>query len=310
MNSSSYIDQVKSEISEKVKGRAIMAVSGGQDSSLLSVLASQVLGDRLLCVFVDTGLIRIGEADRVRKFFEDHGMNYRIVDASDRFIGALKGVTDPEEKRKIIGKTFIDVLNEEAENFQAEYLLQGTIAPDWIESGGQKRDTIKSHHNVGGLPKEMKLKLVEPLRDFYKDEIRSMSRELGLRTDLQPFPGPGLAVRIMGEVTPEKIDLLRKATKIVEDKIENALKPDQRPWQYFAVLLPVRTTGVHGDRRAYGYTVAVRMIDSIDAMTGTFTKPSWDLLEDIANTITDELPEINRVVYDITNKPPATIEWE
>jgi len=310
MSSSSYIDQVKNEISEKVKGRAIIAVSGGQDSSLLSVLASQVLGDRLLCVFVDTGLIRIGEVDRVRKFFEEHAMNYRIVDASKRFLGALKGVTDPEEKRKIIGKTFIDVLNEEAENFHAEYLLQGTIAPDWIESGGQKRDTIKSHHNVGGLPKEMKLKLVEPLRDFYKDEIRAMSREHGLRTDLQPFPGPGLAVRIMGEITPEKLDLLRRATKIVEDKIENALRPDERPWQYFAVLLPVRTTGVHGDRRAYGYTVAVRMIDSIDAMTGTFTKPSWDLLEDIANTITDEIPDINRVVYDITNKPPATIEWE
>ncbi|PYB67667.1 glutamine-hydrolyzing GMP synthase subunit GuaA [Thermoplasma sp. Kam2015] len=310
MSVSSYIEQIKADILDKVKGRAIIAVSGGQDSSLLSVLASQVLADKLLCVFVDTGLLRIGEVERVKKFFEDHSMNYRIVDASQEFLSALKGVIDPEEKRKIIGKTFIDVLNREAENFGAEYLLQGTIAPDWIESGGQKRDTIKSHHNVGGLPKDMKLKLVEPLRDFYKDEIRAMSRELGMRTDLQPFPGPGLAVRIMGEVTAEKLDLLKRVTKIVEDKVEGALKPEERPWQYFAVLLPVRTTGVHGDRRAYGYTVAVRMIDSIDAMTGTFTKPSWDLLEDIANTVTDEIPEINRVVYDITNKPPATIEWE
>ncbi|BAB59438.1 GMP synthase large subunit [Thermoplasma volcanium GSS1] len=310
MSFSDYISRIKDNIRNSIKGKAIIAVSGGQDSSLLSLLASEVLGNNLLCVFIDTGLLRKNETGRVKDFFEKHSMNYVIVDAADTFINNLKGVTDPEEKRKIIGKTFIDVLSEQAQNFGAEYLLQGTIAPDWIESGGQKRDTIKSHHNVGGLPKDMKLKLVEPLRDYYKDEIRGMSKELGLPTDIQPFPGPGLAVRIIGEVTKEKLDLLRAVTDIVERKISEAMPSESRPWQYFAVLLPVRTTGVHGDRRAYGLTVGIRMIETTDAMTGTFSKPSWDLLEDISNTITDEIPEINRVVYDITNKPPATIEWE
>ncbi len=310
MEANFYINQIKQELKDKVNGKAIMAVSGGQDSSLLSVLASEVLGNNLLCVFIDTGLIRKNERERVKNFFALHGMNNKIVDASSIFMDRLKGVTDPEQKRKIIGEVFIELFQKEADLFGAEYLIQGTIAPDWIESGGQKRDTIKSHHNVGGLPADMKLKLVEPLRDFYKDEIREMSSALGLPTDIQPFPGPGLAVRIIGEITKEKADLLREVTEIVEDKVSNGIEISKRPWQYFAVLLPIRTTGVHGDRRAYGYTVAIRMIDTNDAMSGTFSKVPWDLLEDISTSITDHVPEINRVVYDITNKPPATIEWE
>ncbi len=310
MEANFYINQIKQELKDKVNGKAIMAVSGGQDSSLLSVLASEVLGNNLLCVFIDTGLIRKNERERVKNFFALHGMNNKIVDASSIFMDRLKGVTDPEQKRKIIGEVFIELFQKEADLFGAEYLIQGTIAPDWIESGGQKRDTIKSHHNVGGLPADMKLKLVEPLRDFYKDEIREMSSALGLPTDIQPFPGPGLAVRIIGEITKEKADLLREVTEIVEDKVSNGIEISKRPWQYFAVLLPIRTTGVHGDRRAYGYTVAIRMIDTTDAMSGTFSKVPWDLLEDISTSITDHVPEINRVVYDITNKPPATIEWE
>ncbi len=310
MEANFYIDQIKQELKDKIRGKAVMAVSGGQDSSLLSVLASEVLGNNLLCVFIDTGLIRKNERERVKNFFTLHGMNNKIVDASGIFMDRLKGVTDPEEKRKIIGGVFIELFQKEADLFGAEYLIQGTIAPDWIESGGQKRDTIKSHHNVGGLPADMKLKLVEPLRDFYKDEIREMSSAIGLPTDIQPFPGPGLAVRIIGEITKEKADLLREVTDIVEDKISNGMEISKRPWQYFAVLLPIRTTGVHGDRRAYGYTVAIRMIDTTDAMSGTFSKVPWDLLEDISTSITDHVPDINRVVYDITDKPPATIEWE
>ncbi|MGC8608989.1 MAG: glutamine-hydrolyzing GMP synthase [Thermoplasmata archaeon] len=305
-----YIDQIKKELKEKVKGKAIIAVSGGQDSSLLSVIASEVLGSDLLCVFIDTGLIRKHERERVKDFFDTHKMNSKIIDASSLFLDSLKGVTDPEEKRKIIGRLFIELFQKEADLFGAEYLIQGTIAPDWIESGGQKRDTIKSHHNVGGLPADMKLKLVEPLKDFYKDEIREMSSAIGLPTDIQPFPGPGLAVRIIGEITEEKIRLLRDVTEVVEDKILQNIESSKRPWQYFAILLPVKTTGIHGDRRAYGYTVAIRMIDTTDAMSGTFSKLPWDLLEDISTSITEHVPDINRVVYDITNKPPATIEWE
>jgi GMP synthase (glutamine-hydrolysing) len=206
-----------------------------------------------------------------------------------------------------VGKTFIDVFEEAAKDFGAEYLLQGTIAPDWIESGGQSRDTIKSHHNVGGLPENMKLKLIEPLRDLYKDEVREVSKYLGI-PEIMPFPGPGLSIRIIGEVTEEKLDLIRKATDIVERNVMENMH--ERPWQYFAVLLPVNTTGVHGDQRSYGKTVAIRFIDTLDGMTGTFSRPDWNLLEKISTEITDEIPEINRVVYDITNKPPATIEWE
>lgn len=311
VNVERFIQEAKDDIRKNLQGKGILACSGGQDSTLLAVLSNMAAGDRILSVFIDTGLIRENETQKVEELFKRYSLTYRIVDASDRFLGALKGIVDPEEKRKIIGRTFIEVFEEVAREYGAETLLQGTIAPDWIESGGSVRDVIKSHHNVGGLPEEMNLKLLEPLRDLYKDEIRSISRYLKLPDDIQPFPGPGLAVRIIGEVTREKTILLKKVTSIVENAVkEEYPKPDERPWQYFAVLLPVKTTGIHGDRRTYGYTVAIRMIDTTDAMSGTFTKPSWEFLDSLSSSITNEIGEINRVVYDITSKPPGTIEWE
>ncbi len=306
-----FIQDAKEDIAKNLHGKGILACSGGQDSTLLAVLSNMAAGDRILTVFIDTGLIREDEAEKVEKLFRSYSLNYRIIDASDKFFQALEGVTDPESKRKIIGKTFIDVFEEVAKDYGAETLLQGTIAPDWIESGGSVRDVIKSHHNVGGLPEKMNLKLLEPLRDLYKDEIRDISRFLKLPADIQPFPGPGLAVRIIGEITKEKAGLLRKVTAIVErGVIREYPDPDNRPWQYFAVLLPVKSTGIHGDRRTYGFTVAIRMIDTTDAMSGTFTKPDWEFLDNLSSEITNEVGEINRVVYDITSKPPGTIEWE
>ncbi len=301
-----FIDDAKNEIKNRMNGRGILACSGGQDSTLLSIIAGT--SENILVLFVDTGLLRLNESERVKEIFTKFKLNYKIINAKDRFLSNLKGVTDPEKKRKIIGKTFIDVFEEEAKKFGAKYLLQGTIAPDWIESGGQSRDIIKSHHNVGGLPEDMTLKLIEPLRDLYKDEVREVSKYLGL-PDVMPFPGPGLSIRIIGEVTEEKLELLRKATYIVEKNVVEKYVTD-KPWQYFAVLLPVQSTGVHGDQRVYGNTVAIRFIDTMDGMSGTFSRPDWDLLEKISTDITDEIPKVNRVVYDITNKPPATIEWE
>lgn len=305
-----FLDSAIEEINRELKGKGILACSGGQDSTLLAIISNRAAGDRILSVFIDTGLIREGEKERVRNLFERYSLNYRILDASNEFFEALKGITDPEMKRKIIGKKFIEVFERIAVEFGSETLLQGTIAPDWIESGGSNRDVIKSHHNVGGLPDKMKLKLLEPLRDLYKDEIREVSSHLGLPVDIQPFPGPGLAVRIIGEVTREKADLLRKVTAIVERKVSEKFPLKDRPWQYFAVLLPVQSTGIHGDKRTYGRTVAIRMIDTNDAMSGTFSRPDWNFLEDLSTEITNDVGEINRVVYDVTNKPPGTIEWE
>ncbi len=311
VNAEKFIQEAKKVIATNLEGKGILACSGGQDSTLLAVISNMAAGERILTVFIDTGLIRLDEARNVEKLFQDYSLNYRILDASDRFFSALEGTTEPEAKRKIIGRTFIEVFEEIAKEYGAGTLLQGTIAPDWIESGGSVRDVIKSHHNVGGLPEKMNLKLLEPLRDLYKDEIRTISRHLELPADIQPFPGPGLAVRIIGEVTREKADLLRKVTEIVERSVrEEYPDPDNRPWQYFAVLLPVKSTGIHGDRRTYGYTVAIRMIDTTDAMSGTFTKPSWEFLDNLSSEITNNIGEINRVVYDISSKPPATIEWE
>jgi len=306
-----FVNEAIENIRSNLHGKGILACSGGQDSSLLAVICGMAEKDNILAVFVDTGLLRYGEAERVRNLFKKYDINYRIVDASDRFFEGLRGVTDPEQKRKIVGKLFIDVFEEIARDYGASTLLQGTIAPDWIESGGSVRDTIKSHHNVGGLPKNMKLSLLEPLRDLYKDEIREISEYLKMPTDLQPFPGPGLAVRIPGEVTREKVELLQKVTEIVEKRVMEEY-PDEgkRPWQYFAVLLPVNTTGVHGDKRSYGKAVAIRMVDTSDAMSGTFSRPSWDFLERVSTEITNTVPAINRIVYDITDKPPGTIEWE
>ena len=294
-------------------GRAIIACSGGGDSTTAAVLASRALGDRLLAVYVDTGLMRKGETEEVAKTLKSLGVKSKVVHATDLFFGALKGVTDPERKRAIIGGKFIEVFEREAEGFRAGFLVQGTIAPDWIESGGQLRDRIKTHHNVGGLPAVMKLKLVEPLRDLYKDEVRQAARALGVSvSERQPFPGPALAVRCLGEVTPEAVEIVRSACAIVEEEIEAAAKAGAMPlpWQYFAVLVPLKSVGVHGDLRVYGRTIAVRAVESVDGMTASYSRIPHEVLDRISVRITNEVRDVNRVVYDVSNKPPATIEWE
>lgn len=303
-----FIEEKVEEIRETVgDGRAVIALSGGVDSSVAAVLAHRAIGDRLHAVFVNTGFLRKGEPEFVRKTFgEEFGLNLHYIDASERFFGELRGVTDPEEKRKVIGRVFIEVFEEVAGEIDAEFLIQGTIAPDWIESRGK----IKSHHNVGGLPERLNLKLIEPLRDLYKDEVRELGRELGLPEKIysrMPFPGPGLAVRVLGEVTPERIAIVREANAIVEEEIEKA---KLKPWQAFAVLLGVKTVGVQGDIRAYKETVAVRVVESLDGMTASAMAVPFDVLQRIAFRITSEIPEVGRVLYDVTNKPPATIEFE
>ncbi len=306
-----FVKEKVEEIKNTVRGKAIIACSGGVDSTVAAKIVEMAIHSNLLVVFVDTGFMRKNEAKNTEKLFKEVGFNYRIVDAADEFINALTGVVDPEEKRKIVGAKFVEVFERIANEFGAEYLVQGTIAPDWIESGGGLRDTIKSHHNVGGLPQRMNLKLVEPLRDLYKDEVRKVAKYLGIPTaERQPFPGPGLAIRIIGEITREKIEIIREVNAIVEEEVERYYDFENRPWQYFAILLPVRSVGVHGDKRVYGYTVAIRMVDSLDGMTAAYFKAEHDLLERIAVRVTTEVREVNRVVYDITNKPPATIEWE
>ncbi len=309
-----FIEEQVEAVSNQIKGKAIIACSGGVDSMVAAVIASKAIGDRLLAVYVDTGMMRKGETDEVRGMLEDMGVNYRIIDASEEYFEALKGVTDPEAKRKIIGEKFIRVFEREAKDFGAEYLVQGTIAPDWIESGDGVRDTIKSHHNVGGLPKDMGMELCEPLRDLYKDEVRAVARLLGVKaSERQPFPGPGLAVRCLGEVTPENIEIVREACFIVEDEIRKAVAEGkmEMPWQYFAALLPSKSVGVQGDRRAYGRTIVVRAVSSLDAMTAEFSMIPLNILDKISRRITNTMKDqVNRVVYDITNKPPATIEWE
>ncbi len=309
-----FVDDAIKKLREEIKGKALIACSGGVDSTVAAVLAYKAIGEKLYALHVNTGLLRKNESEQVRNLFQRLGIHLNYIDASERFFEKLKGIKDPEEKRKIIGELFIRIFEEFAEEKDIEYLIQGTIAPDWIESGDQLRDTIKTHHNVGGLPKDIKLKVVEPLRDLYKDEVRKVARFLDIPvSEKQPFPGPGLAVRVIGEVTKEKIEIVREACAIVEEEIEKASKDGKMPlpWQYFAVLLPVRTVGVHGDKRAYGYTIAVRAIDSVDAMTGSFSRIPHDVLDKIATRISNEIGDkVTRVVYDITNKPPATIEWE
>ena len=309
-----FVEEQIGIVSESIKGKAIIACSGGVDSMVAAVIVSKAIGDRLLAVYVDTGLMRKGETDEVRGMLEEMGLNFRIVDASKEYFDALKGVTEPEQKRKIIGEKFIRVFEREAKDFGAEYLVQGTIAPDWIESGDGVRDTIKSHHNVGGLPKDMGMELCEPLRDLYKDEVRAVARYLGIRaSERQPFPGPALAVRCLGEVTPENVEIVREACFIVEDEIKKAVEQGkmEMPWQYFAVLLPSKSVGVQGDRRAYGRTIAIRSVESFDAMTAEYSRIPMDVLDRMSRRITNTMKDqVNRVVYDITNKPPATIEWE
>jgi GMP synthase (glutamine-hydrolysing) len=297
-----------------VPGTAIVAASGGIDSTLAALVAQEALGKRSHALFVDTGLLRDGEVARVDRFFRASGLRYELVSAADRFLSALSGVADAEEKRRRVGTTFVRVFEEEAKKYGADTLVQGTIAPDWIESGGALRDTIKTHHNVGGIPDDISLKIAEPLRDLYKDEIRVLAHEWKVpEPDRQPFPGPGLSVRVAGAITPGLISACRTANAIVEEEVERAVegKTIARPWQYFAVLLPIKTVGVIGDNRVSAYAVSVRIVESSDAMTATAMAVPPELLRRIAERITRKLSgTVARVLYDVTDKPPATIEWE
>jgi GMP synthase (glutamine-hydrolysing) len=305
------VKEIKAEAGE---GKAIIGLSGGIDSSVATALAAQALKDRLTAVFVDHGFMREGEPEAIEGAFQKFEINFVRANAQERFMKKLDGVTDPEKKRKIIGEEFIRVFEEEAAKTGADYLIQGTIYPDRIESGFRKHsDKIKSHHNVAGLPAKIKFKkILEPLRDLYKDEVRKVAKMLGLPQAIvnrQPFPGPGLAVRIIGELTEEKVKVAKKADKIVTEEIEkNGLA--ENLWQYFAVLTDTKATGVKGDSRAYGYVVAVRAAESREAMTASFAQIPYPVLEKISTRITNEIPEVTRVVYDVTHKPPATIEWE
>jgi len=309
-----FVQEAVDRLRHDVPGRTIVAASGGIDSTAAAVLAERALGDRARAVFVDTGLLRAGEVERVEGLFRASGLAFRRVDAVDRFLGTLRGVRDPERKRKRIGAEFVRLFDEEAREFGTDRLVQGTIAPDWIESGGALRDTIKTHHNVGGIPKSSRLVLVEPLRDLYKDEVRAVARELGIpEADRQPFPGPGLAVRVHGPVDRDRVRRARVANAVVEEEVDRAVAAGsmKRPWQYFAVLLDARTVGVTGDNRVHGEAVSVRIVDSVDAMTATAATVPPAVLGTIARRITRELPgEVVRVLYDVTDKPPATIEWE
>ncbi len=309
-----FIEVSVSKIKDEITGKALIAFSGGVDSTVCAALVNKAIAKRLVAVHVDTGYMRKNESENVKKLMEKIGLNHHFVDASKDFYSALKGIEDPEKKRKIIGEKFIRIFEKVAKEKDVEFLVQGTIAPDWIESGGGLRDIIKSHHNVGGLPEKMSLKLVEPLRDLYKDEVRKVARVLELPvSERQPFPGPGLAIRIIGEATPERTEIVREACDVVENEIETAVKEGimEMPWQYFAVLIPVKSVGVHGDKRAYGYVIAVRSVHSIDAMTCAFSKIPNEVMDRISTRITNTLKDkINRVVYDVTNKPPGTVEWE
>ncbi|MCG3199556.1 MAG: GMP synthase [glutamine-hydrolyzing] [bacterium] len=313
----SFVDSSVKEIRAKVgDGKVLCAASGGVDSSVAAALVARAVGDKLTCVFVDNGLLRHGEGERVQSALRDRlGINLIFVDASRLFLERLAGVTDPEQKRKIIGRTFIEVFEEEAAKLgKVDYLVQGTLYPDVIESvsvAGPSA-TIKSHHNVGGLPEKMRLQLIEPLRELFKDEVRQVGLVLGLDEELvfrQPFPGPGLAVRVLGEVTRERCDLLRKADKIVIEEFKSS-GWYRKVWQSFAVLLPVRSVGVMGDERTYDSAVAIRVVESQDGMTADWVDLPGELLRRISNRIVNEVKGINRVVYDISSKPPSTIEWE
>lgn len=311
-----FINKQLEEIKEKVGNKkALCALSGGVDSSVAAVLVHKAIGDNLVCVFVDHGLLRKNERQEVENVFRDKfHMNLIVIDAEDRFLGKLKGVTDPEQKRKVIGEEFIRVFEEEQSKLEdIEFLVQGTIYPDIVESLNKDgKVAVKSHHNVGGLPEDVNFELIEPLKELYKEEVREVGRALGIDEELvsrQPFPGPGLGVRCLGELTKEKLDILRDADYIYRDEIKKA-GLDKEIWQYFAVLPNIQSVGVIDGERTYKHLIGLRAITTKDAMTAKWYPIPLDLLEKISTRITDEVKEVNRVVYDITNKPPATIEWE
>ncbi len=308
------VQKAKDAIGDKI---AVIAVSGGVDSTVAAHIVKEAVGDKLHAIYVDTGFMRKGESEETEAMYKRMGLNLTVVHAADEYFEALKGVTDPERKRKIIGEKFIRIFERESKKTGATVLIQGTIAPDWIESGGGNRDTIKSHHNVGGLPDDMEMELHEPLYDLYKDEVRATARYQGIEVaERQPFPGPGLAVRVIGELTPQRVMIAREACHIVETELAKAHEKgeiESLPWQYFAVLTNTPTVGVQGDIRAYGETVGVRAVESFDAMTAQATEIPWKVLKRISRGITNhpKLKDlVNRVVYDISDKPPATVEWE
>lgn len=311
-----YVDIAGQNIREQVgSDNVICALSGGVDSSVAAVLVHKAIGDQLTCVFVDHGFLRLGEAEQVVDTFTNKfNMKLVHVDESKHFMDLLSGVTEPEKKRKTIGAEFINTFQREANKLSnVKFLVQGTLYPDVVESGTATAATIKSHHNVGGLPKDMKFKLIEPLRELFKDEVRQLGRELGLPEEVinrQPFPGPGLAIRIIGDITPERLDILRKADFIVRDVIkQRGLYNDI--WQSFAVLpAAIRSVGVQGDERTYDYTVGIRAVTSSDGMTADYFRFPWEVLDEMSRRICNEVKGVNRVVYDITSKPPSTIEWE
>lgn len=314
-NMENFIDLQIQEIRDRVQDKKVLlGLSGGVDSSVVGVLLQKAIGDQLTCIFVDHGLLRKDEGDKVMASLGgDFGLNIIRVNAKDRFFKKLAGVVDPEQKRKIIGNEFVYVFDDEAAKLEGvDFLAQGTLYTDIIESGTETAQTIKSHHNVGGLPEDMTFELIEPLNTLFKDEVRALGTALGMPDSIvwrQPFPGPGLGIRVLGEITDEKVNIVREADAILREEIAlNGL--DRDIWQYFTVLPNIRSVGVMGDGRTYDHTIAIRAITSIDGMTAEFARIDWEVLQKISNRIVNEVPHVNRVVYDITGKPPATVEWE
>ncbi|WP_040513243.1 glutamine-hydrolyzing GMP synthase [Gracilibacillus halophilus] len=305
------VDKIRNQVGDR---KVLCALSGGVDSSVVAALIHKAIGDQLTCIFVDHGLLRKDEGETVMRTFRDQfQMNIIKIDAQDRFLSKLTGVSDPEQKRKIIGNEFIYVFDDEAEKIKdIDYLAQGTLYTDIVESGTETAQTIKSHHNVGGLPEDMEFELIEPLNTLFKDEVRALGTELGVPDDIvwrQPFPGPGLGIRVLGEITPQKVEIVRETDAILREEIRNAgLERDI--WQFFTVLPDIQSVGVMGDARTYDYAIGIRAVTSVDGMTSDWARIPWDVLEKISTRMVNEVSHVNRVLYDVTSKPPATIEWE